>query len=125
MAIVLDSTIWIAYVTDEASASACARRVESAEPETYFTPSIVAYEVYRKMLKERGVKAAREVVGHIKARTTMIALTSDGALNAAETSVKEGLSMADAIIYSAARSLNATLVTGDGHFKGKKGVEYL
>jgi predicted nucleic acid-binding protein len=33
--------------------------------------------------------------------------------------------MADAIIYAAAQSLGATLVTGDAHFADLPGVEFI
>jgi predicted nucleic acid-binding protein len=54
----------------------------------------------------------------------MVDLCADLALEAAATSVEEGLTFADSIIYAVAKRHGALLWTQDAHFAGKSGVRY-
>ena len=46
-------------------------------------------------------------------------------LEAGDISIKEKMPMVDSIILASARSMSASLLTSDSHFKGKKDVEYI
>jgi len=78
------------------------------------TPTIVVYEVYRKLRRERGEQVALEAYAQM-ARTRIFSLDGTAALTAADTELKMNLTMADVIIYSAATSCGAELITGDEH----------
>jgi predicted nucleic acid-binding protein len=55
----------------------------------------------------------------------VVPLDAQLALDAAEYSLVHRLPMADAIAYATAQALGAVLVTGDVHFQGLPGVEYI
>jgi len=47
--ILVDSYGWIEYFTDGALADSYAPYIEKADDEKYITPTVVVYEVYRKI----------------------------------------------------------------------------
>jgi len=120
--IVLDSSGWIELLADGPNANSFVSYLD--EGDAVLVPTIVLYEVYkvvrRRLGKEAAARAAGEVAGNL-----VIDLYDDLALAAAETSLAHGLAMADAIIYTTAQLHDATLVTGDAHFDGLPGVEYI
>ncbi len=81
------------------------------------TPSIVIYEVYKKIKKERTEDDALLAVA-LMSKTSVIPLDEGIALFAADLSLKHALPMADAIVYATALENNCTVITSDAHFKG-------
>ncbi|MGH7181166.1 MAG: type II toxin-antitoxin system VapC family toxin, partial [Nitrospiraceae bacterium] len=63
------------------------------------TPTIVLYEVYKKIKRERGEETALWFAGRLNA-TQVGHLTESIALLAADVSLQYGLVMADAIVYA-------------------------
>lgn len=55
----------------------------------------------------------------------MVPLTESIALLAADLSLREGLAMADAIVYATAKDQGAEVVTGDADLKDLPGVVYV
>jgi predicted nucleic acid-binding protein len=123
--LVIDSFGWIEYLSEGPLAGKYAKYIESSAPETRVTPSIVVYEVYKKLLASYGEEAAMMAVAHIEHSTTVVDIGMDLAMNGAEESLKERLPMADALICAAARRNSATIVTSDLHFRGKSGVLFV
>lgn len=123
--VIIDSTGWIEYFTNSRRADGYAAVIESASPDTHFTPSIVFYEVFKRIARERGEETALEKTGHILLNTRVVELTSELAIEAAKESASEDLPMADAIIYATAKRHDAKLYTSDKHFKNKKGVQFI
>lgn len=121
----IDSFGWIEYFGEGALVEKYARYIEKANREEYYTPSIVLYEVYKKIKREGSEEKALEAYAYILAYTSIVPLTGDLAVEAAEISLKRGLSMADAIIKATAERHKAKVVTGDKHFKGLEGVELI
>ncbi len=80
------------------------------------TPTIVVYEVYKKIKKDRTEEEALLAVSLMK-KTTLIPLEESIALLAADLSLKYSLPMADAMVYATAIEKNAELITSDSHFK--------
>lgn len=119
---VIDSSGWIEYFSKGPLISAYRSHIRSLHE--LVTPSIVVYEVVKKMLLDSGEEAAAEAAGQI-GKTQIIVLDNAIAISAAQISIKRKLPMADAIIYATAQSLHATLVTSDEHFNGLPGVEYI
>ncbi len=117
MATVIDSSVWMEYFTNGPLAGKCASLIENTSQVDFFTPTIVIYEVYKNVKRERGREAAIQVVAQITARTTLIQLFDAISIRAAELSLAHQLKMADAIIKATADELNATLVTLDSDFK--------
>jgi len=123
--VLIDSYGWIEYFSDGPLAGKYVPYIQKADPKTHITPSIVLYEVYKKLKKESEEERALEAYGYILAYTRVVHLTEEIAIEAADVSLKENLAMADAIIRATAGKFNAKIVTGDLHFKGLKDVIYI
>jgi predicted nucleic acid-binding protein len=120
--ILLDSSGWIEFFTGGRLAERYA---------TYFTPrhelitsTIVLYEVYKKIKRERGEEAALLFSGQLSA-SHVVELTKSIAYLAADLTLRHGLAMADAIVYATARDQDAQVVTGDADLKDLPGVIYI
>ncbi|MGB9024306.1 MAG: type II toxin-antitoxin system VapC family toxin [Candidatus Bathyarchaeia archaeon] len=120
----IDSYGWIEYFGDGPLADKYAPHIEGANTNNTVTPTIVVYEVYKRLKKERGQQVALEVYAQMT-RTRILPLDEAGALCAADIGLKKDLGMADAIIYSGARIHKAELVTSDQHLKGLEGVTFI
>ena len=120
----IDSYGWIEYFTDGPLAEKYAPYVLNANEKNTVTPSIILYEVYKKLKKEKSEEVALEAYAQIM-RTQIIPLDQDSALQAADVSLAHGLAMADAIIYSTAKTYSAELITSDKDLKELKGVRFI
>ncbi len=118
----MDSSGWIEVFTRGPQVRQFRRYLDEADG--ILTPTIVIYEVYKIIRRE----ASEDEADRAAARLTdgIVAPLDDRlALYAADLSLQHGLAMADAIVYATARSWDAVLVTGDKHFEGLPGVEYV
>ncbi len=115
--IIIDSSGWLEYFTMGKLAPKFKPFIEAASSSSVFTPTIVLFEVFKKLARVRNKETAIHAVAHIQARTTVIQLTSEIALQAASLSLSKNLAMADAIIKATADDLDATLLTSDSDFK--------
>ncbi len=120
--VLVDSYGWIEYFGGGKNAGKYAKYIEEANIRDYVTPSIVVYEVYKKVRSVYGRNKALEAVGHITYHTRVVDLSQGLCLAAAEISLSEGLGMADSMVLACARAENAVLVSGDEHFRGKEKV---
>ena len=123
--ILIDSHGWVEYFTEGKLAPKYATYVESANSSEYVTPAIVLYEVYKRIKSVSGEDAALKAIAHILDSTETVVIDKKIALNAAEISLKNRLSMADAIIKAVAEETHAKIITGDAHFKGFDGVVFI
>ena len=122
MKILLDSSGWIEFFTDGPLADRYAGYLSSRYE--IITPTIVLYEVYKKIKRERGEESAILFSGRLHA-TNVVQLTQSIAYLAADISLRHGLAMADAIVYATALDQNADVVTGDADLKDLPGVVYV
>jgi predicted nucleic acid-binding protein len=120
--IVMDSSGWVEMFTSRPRWEEFARRRDEADG--VIVPTVVLYEVYKIMCREMPAALAREMAGELRSHH-LVPLDADLAIDAAEYSLTHRLPMADAIVYATAQALGATLVTGDVHFDGLPGVEYI
>lgn len=118
----IDSSVWIEFFTDGPLAAQYSKYFKN--PAKIITPSIIMYEVYKKVKKERTEEDALLVVSLIN-KTTIIPLNESIALLAADVSLKYDLPMADAIVYATALENNCVVITGDAHFKGLEMVVFV
>ena len=118
---IVDSSGWVEYLGEGPKAAAYARFFE--KDHVILLPTIIVCEVFKKLLKERGVSFAEQFFAQARqlAEST-IPLDIDLAVQSARLSSETGLPMADAIIYAAAHALHAELITSDAHFSGLPGV---
>jgi predicted nucleic acid-binding protein len=122
---IIDSYGWIEYFSGGKSASEYAGYIENANPQNFISPTIILYEVYKKILSVYNEEKAMEAAAHIKYTTKLIDLSDNLAISAAETSLKQKLPMADAIILTTAKKYNAKVITSDNHFKGLDSVIFI
>jgi len=120
----IDSYGWIEYFGDGPLADKYTPYVEAANANNTITPTVVVFEVYKRLKMERGQQVALEAYAQMT-RTRIIPLDEAAALGAADIGLKKDLAMADAVIYSAARIHKAELITSDQHLKGLEGVTFI
>ena len=122
--ILIDSYGWIEYFAEGPLADAYATYIEKANAENTITPTIVIYEVYKKIKTTRDEQKALEAYAQIS-QTKIIELTSPLSLEAADISLTANLGMADSIIVATARAYNAEIITSDEHLKSMKGAKFI
>ncbi|MCK4613278.1 MAG: type II toxin-antitoxin system VapC family toxin [Thermoplasmata archaeon] len=122
---VIDSCGWIEFFSNGDAADEYAAYIEKANRREYFTPSIIFYEVYKKIRTAYSEEEALRAVAHIKYATTIIDFSEEIAISAAEMSIREKLPMADAIIAATAKRKGAKIVTSDEHFKDNEHVIFI
>jgi predicted nucleic acid-binding protein len=122
---IIDSYGWIEYFSEGKSAKEYAEFIEIANPQNFISPTIVLYEVYKKILGVYNEEKAMEAAAHIKYATKLVELSDNLAISAAEISLKQKLPMADAIILTTAKNYNAKVITSDNHFKGLDSVIFI
>lgn len=120
--IVIDSSGWIEFFTDGRLADEYARHLRHLP--SVVTPVIVIYEVYKRLKRDLSEDDAVVAVSAMQ-RSTVVGITQDLALSAADLSLEHGLAMADAIVLATARQFGAELLTSDRDFEGMQGVTYL
>ena len=114
---VVDSSAWLEYLTGGVHATHFAAAIEDSRH--LIVPVIVLYEVFKKVLRERGEQQALQVAGAMHAGK-VVAVDAALALDAARFS----LPLADSLIYATAQRLGALVWTQDDDFKGLPGVQY-
>ncbi|MCK9419833.1 MAG: type II toxin-antitoxin system VapC family toxin [Nitrospirae bacterium] len=120
--VIVDSSGWIEYFTDGPLASTYARHLKDVS--RLATPTIVLYEVYKKIKRERAEEDALSAAS-VMNRTTVVPLTESIALLAADLCLKHSLPMADAVVYATAVEKQCSLITSDGHFEDHIGVTFI
>jgi toxin FitB len=118
---VVDSSGWLEYWSEGPNAAFFAPAVEDVE--RLLVPTIALYEVFKRVLLQRGEAAALSVAAQMK-EGRLVELTEPIALQAAMTSASLRLPMADAIMLTTARRHEATLWTQDADFEGIDGVQF-
>lgn len=124
MKIVIDSSVWLEYFTGCKKAGVLAKFFKY--PYKVYLPSVVLYEVYKKIKNEKGEQMAVLLLSQMERLTEMIIdIDKNIAVEAADVSIKYKIPMADAIIYASAVSSDTTLITMDAHFKNLEGVQFI
>lgn len=124
---VLDTHAWIEYFRGSESGEKVGLFIQN---EKCFTPSIVIAEL-ADLYSKKKYGFLQNDVDFIKANSGIIELDEKIALNSGKIKqhirkkYKNNFGLADAIILSTAREMDATILTGDYHFKKLKNVEYL
>lgn len=120
--VVVDSSGWVEFFTDGPKAEAYGRYLRN--PDNVLTPSVVVYEVYKKIKRERGEEMAKLCVAQMQ-KTRVAAIDQGLALWAADLSLEFSLPMADSFVLATARSFGAELVTSDSDFRKVPGAKVL
>lgn len=119
--ILVDTCGWIEWLTN-------GELIKSFEPyliktSSLIIPTLVQYELYKWISREKNTQMALEVIGMTESYT-VIPLDTSIALYAADLSKEYNLAMADAIIYATSQVNNALLITSDKHFSLISGIQY-
>lgn len=114
---VVDSSAWLEYLVDSERASLFAPAIEDTD--SLIVPAVVLYEVFKKVLRERGENEALQIAG-IMQDGMLVDLDVSLALDAA----RYQLPFADSIIYATTQRYKATLWTQDAHFQQFPEVRY-
>jgi predicted nucleic acid-binding protein len=122
----IDSYAWIEYL--EGSVKGARVRDLLRPPAEGYTPASVVAEVTSKTIR-RGKDPS---VAWLALRGSSIILPLDGetaraagGLHAEYRRKISDFAMTDAVVLTFARKLDAKIVTGDPHFQGMRGVEFL
>lgn len=109
----IDSSGWLEFFTDGPLAEKYASYLSG--PSQILTPTVVLYEVYKKIRRERGEEDSLVAAAHLR-KTQIVQLTDTIAMRAAELSLEYRLAMADAMVYATATLHGVLLVTSDSDF---------
>jgi predicted nucleic acid-binding protein len=120
--ILVDSCGWLEYFAGSLLANAYAPYLK--RPKEIITPTIVLYEIYKKIKKEFEEEDALLAVSQM-GETIIVPLTDSIALSAADYSLELKIPMADAIIYATAIAKKTKIVTSDVHFKNLDNVIFI
>ena len=118
---VVDSSAWLEYLAGAPNAGQFARAIENTDQ--LIVPTLNVYEVFKRVTQQRSEGEALQAIalmqqGHVVDMDTRIAV------EAARTSIRHQLPLADSVILATARQYKAVLWTQDLHFEGIEGVEY-
>ena len=123
---VVDSCAWIALLDGTATGARVEKLLEASEES--WTPTPVLAEVISKAVRRGKDSAvaweairAWSLVAPLDAETARAA----GGLHATYRARVRDFALTDAVVLAFARKLSARILTGDPHFRGMKGVEFL
>jgi predicted nucleic acid-binding protein len=119
---IVDSSGWLEFFADGPNADAFS--VALGDRDSLLVPTIIIYEVFKVVLRERGENAALQAVALLR-QGAVVDLDENIALYAARLSTDHKIPMADSIILATAKIHNATILTQDDDFKGLDDVRYI
>ncbi len=114
---VVDSSAWLEYLAGSERSTLFAEPIERQA--SLVVPVITLYEVFKKVLRERGEHLALRIAAHMQ-QGRVVPVDAALALKAATLD----LPLADSLIYATAQAHGATLWTQDAHFRGLPGVRF-
>jgi toxin FitB len=117
----VDSSGWLEYFADGPNAAFFAPAIEKSSD--LIVPTMVVFEVYKRVRQQRDRHAALQAVATLRAGR-IVDLTLTLAIAAAAISNSERLPMADSIILATARVEHAVIWTQDADFKQITGVRF-
>lgn len=117
----VDTCGWIEWLTNGHLASAFAPYITKSAD--LLIPTVVQYELYKWICREKSMGFALEAIGTTE-EGTVIAIDTSLALYAADIARQYKLAMADAIIYATSKKHNALLITSDKHFESLPDVKF-
>lgn len=117
----VDTCGWLEFIADSVNASNYEKAILNIEE--LLVPTIVIYEVFKKILNDYDEDKAITITAHMRLGK-VVDFDETIAINAAKISSEKKLPMADSIIYATAERHGAVLFTQDEHFSNLKNVKY-
>jgi predicted nucleic acid-binding protein len=118
---IIDSSFWLEYFAGTDSGNIVSVIIENTKD--LIIPTIILYEVFKKLLLETTEDDALFCIAHMK-QGNIINLSDELSLLASKKSIEFKLPMADSIIYATNLKYDCTLWTQDRHFSGLDSVSY-
>lgn len=118
---VMDSSGWLEYFADGPNAEFFAPAIENIDE--LLVPTICLYEVFKRVLQQRGEDKALEAVA-IMMQGQVVELDASTAISAAKISDEIKIPMADSIMLATARNCEGVLWTQDVDFASLPDVKY-
>jgi predicted nucleic acid-binding protein len=118
---IVDTSGWLEYFADTPQARHFAAAIEDTGK--LLVPSIVLYEVFKKIMLAFDENRAFQAVAQLK-QGRVVDVDEAVALYAGKISIEKKLPMADALIYATAILHHATVYTQDAHFAGLPQARY-
>lgn len=118
---IVDSSAWLEYFADSENARNFAKVIE--DQGNLVVPSVILFEVFKKILLERDENTALTLVAHMK-EGEIINLDLDLSIYAAQLSFELKIPMADSIILATAHRTGAIIWTQDSDFENISNVKY-
>lgn len=120
--VLVDSFGWIEYFRNGVFAERFEKYLK--ELDKVVIPTVLIFEVYKKVKKERGEEQSLQIVGQMM-KAKVVNLDAELMLSAGDISLKYSLPMVDAIIYATAIKEKCPIVTSDPHLEKLENVIYI
>ena len=117
----VDTCGWLEYIADSVNAVNFEKAILNIEE--LIVPTIVIYEVFKKIVNDYDEDKALMITAHMKLGK-VVDFDEATAIYAAKISSEKKLAMADSIIYATAERHGAVVYTQDDHFSKLKNVKY-
>ncbi|UCE47444.1 MAG: type II toxin-antitoxin system VapC family toxin [Phycisphaerales bacterium] len=117
----VDSSGWLEYLADGRNADFFAAAIEDIE--NLIVSTINIYEVFKRILQQRGEDAALQAVA-LMHQAGVVDVTSPIAMDAVKLGAELKLPMADSLILATARAFGAIIWTQDSDFDGLPNVRF-
>ena len=118
----VDTCGWLEYIADSVNAVNFEKAILNIEE--LIVPTIVIYEVFKKIVNDYDEDKALMITAHMKLGK-VVDFDEATAIYAAKISSEKKLAMADSIIYATANSEDAVLWTQAEHFRNLPNVKYI
>lgn len=119
---IIDSSCWIEIFANGALAKKCQKEIHSSK--SIAVPSLIIYEVYRKIKQSISDESGLSATSYIS-QFNVQPLTREVALLAADLSLQYKLGTADSIILAHTYEVSGELITLDNDFRGLPNVRVL
>jgi len=119
---VVDSSGWLEYFAGGRNAQFFAPAIEDVRH--LIVPTLALYEVFRRVLQQRGEGAALQAVALMQ-QGRVVDLSASMALEAARFGLELRLPLADSVMLTTARAWDATFWTQDADFASMPGVRHV
>ncbi len=118
---VVDSSAWLEYLADGPNAAAFAPAIETVRK--LVVPTIVITEVLRRLEAQGRRAIIPDVLAQMR-QATVVPLDDQLAVDAATIGKRQGLALADSIVYATTQAVGGTLWTQDEDFSDLPSVEF-
>ena len=124
MTVLIDSWTWIEYFKGSKSGERARKIIEDSD-ERAIVSAINVAEVYGWIMRCYDERAADEKRAAMRERAFVCDVDEEIAVEAARTKQQKKWGLGDAIVFATAKKSEATIVTGDPHFRDLENVIFL